>query len=584
MNFSAAVDRHSHWWLDRCFLYVGRMAKNKGVSQILYAWLELADNLGAACPPLWLVGGEPLEIEAIRRLINIPALTTHETTGRVKWWGYLDPAGISTLLLKAYVLVTHSQYEPGGRVVLEAMSQGIPVIATAHGFAADLIKDWHNGFLVTYGDVYSLRRRMEHFALQPLLRHAMGRKAEQIASAALNKWNFIDTHLSVYKRAMENTPFKALRMTEPPFHFVDNDPTPRGFNGVYPFESETVGRSEAAGFFKRHKGEFDGELNELLPSGGRSRIWTVSCSGRLWTIKHAFSTYRTRPMWDYGFGGSAVETQDVRISSEVLAASFCNGAAPVTAADVRIGLILREWMEPLSLSSRTLIQCARLLSRFHTSRHPSINLESIHSRLNQEWHKMKDETLLTRLTELQTIWEKEEHSWDVWQPLSIRLAWRWLKLGLSRDWLSLPAPLKNEIKALIDEESAIVADEESKLKFGFCHGDCDPQHFRVDARQVVLIDCERFYPGYFGYDLAGLLRPFLNNMSKVDASKLLKGIFDVLEPDLCSPELLLSWLRWINIRQICKSNALLETEKLKAELLNWRKVPRLANICRALSR
>src|ERR1700739_2261625 len=141
MKLRCDVRRYSHWWLDRCFLYVGRIAEAKGVPKILKAWLQLASELEGACPPLWLAGGTPDEIEAIRKKADIDQLSKHDAEGKVKWWGYLDHAGLSTVLLKAHVLVTHSMYEPGGRVVLEALAQGILVIATPNGFAAGVFTD-----------------------------------------------------------------------------------------------------------------------------------------------------------------------------------------------------------------------------------------------------------------------------------------------------------------------------------------------------------------------------------------------------------------------------------------------------------
>jgi hypothetical protein len=79
--------------------------------------MRLAEELRLDCPPLWLVGGEPHEIEIMRRSADPSILASYEAAGRVKWWGYLNAAGISTLMLKSYVLVTHSLYEPGGRVI-----------------------------------------------------------------------------------------------------------------------------------------------------------------------------------------------------------------------------------------------------------------------------------------------------------------------------------------------------------------------------------------------------------------------------------------------------------------------------------
>ena len=115
MSLSGWHRRYAHWWLDRCFLYVGRMTEAKGVPHILRAWLNLADDLGSDCPPLWLVGGEPHEIEAMRRAAESDTLADHESKGLVKWWG-TGTAGDFDGVLKACDGDTFS-VETGGRVV-----------------------------------------------------------------------------------------------------------------------------------------------------------------------------------------------------------------------------------------------------------------------------------------------------------------------------------------------------------------------------------------------------------------------------------------------------------------------------------
>lgn len=575
--------RYTHWWLDRCFLYVGRMTQNKGVSQILRAWIKLAQELNLECPPLWLIGGEPHEIEMMRRSADPDLLTSYEAGGRVKWWGYLDAPGISTLLLKAYVLVTHSLYEPGGRVMLEAMAQGIPVIATPHGFAADLITNWHSGFLVSYGDEDSLQRRMTHFALQPLLRHAMGRVAKQVASSALDQWGFLETHLHVYRCAIRGT---AQALPKEAIHIniaSAGIPIPRGFIGVYPFEGENVDKSGAAAFLSQQVGQADGELIEL-PKSGRSSLWAAYSNGRRMIIKHAFTTYKRRPMWDRGYFGSPVELQRLRVAGEMLAASF-SGASRVIAADTERGLILRDWLEPAVFNESSLPACAGLLSRFHRSRHPSVNLEVICNRLDCDWHEMSDDDVLAELVSLDAGWRAEGRSWHAWRPMSVRLGWRWLKLGLSKGWLSLPVALKRRVNVWINEESEIAATAERGLSFGFCYGDADPEHLRVDdSGNIVLIDCERLHPGYFGHDWAGLVLRVLNDSpNDAAAAERLKRAQEAVESPLCTPRLLLSWLRWIVVMRLCRAHALMETEAVKYGLSRLRRIERLTSLGQDLS-
>ncbi len=567
--------RYAHWWLDRCFLYVGRMTEAKGVPHILRAWLKLADELGPDCPPLWLVGGEPSEIEMMRRASGGDVLAAHEAKGLVKWWGYLDPAGISTVMLKAYVLVTHSLYEPGGRVVVEAMAQGIPVIATPNGFAADLITDWHNGFLVAYGDEPSLRTRMGHFALQPILRHAMGRSAQQVAAAVLHQWDFMDTHLRVYKCAMRRSVGDLAEVTGRSYLVPGAVPPPRGFGGVYPFEGETINLSEVKAFLSRHVGEDVGEVVEMA-KGARSRVWVAQAKRRRWVVKHAFSTYNVRPMWDRGYAGAAATLQRSRVAGEILASS-CNGSASLTAADEDSGLLMREWLEPAVVDKSSLDACGHLLTAFHNSRPPMVDLEAIRTRFDRDWRRVDDEEVLAELSAIDAGWRDEARPWNAWQQISIRLSWRWLQLGLRRGWLKFPAGTDIDLDGWIDEEGSIAAAEERKMSFGLCHGNPDPAHFRTEADgRMVLIDCEHLHPGYFGHDWASLVLDVLDSTADDGAAaEVLRLALDVIEPHFGSPRLFLSWLKLATAIRICRAHALMDKEVAVSALLGWQKVERL---------
>jgi hypothetical protein len=159
------------------------------------------------------------------------------------------------------------------------------------------------------------------------------------------------------------------------------------------------------------------------------------------------------------------------------------------------------------------------------------------------------------------------------------LTWRWLKLGLHRGWLSLPAGLDREVSAWITEDSAIAATEESALSFGFCHGDSDPVHLRLDGSgNMVLIDCERLHPGYFGHDWADLVARLLNKAtSDAAATSILKWALEISESHLCPPWLLFSWLRLITVMRLCRAHALMETNAIEYGLWRLQRIQRLTS-------
>ena len=72
------------------------------------------------------------------------------------------------------ISVLPSFYEGMGRVVLEAMAAGKPVVASSVGGLTELVKDQVTGYLVPAGDVGALMERLETLIRDPDLRQKMG--------------------------------------------------------------------------------------------------------------------------------------------------------------------------------------------------------------------------------------------------------------------------------------------------------------------------------------------------------------------------------------------------------------------------
>jgi len=84
---------------------------------------------------------------------------------------------VRSLLFGADVCVHPTYYDPCSRVVLEALSLGVPVITTAFNGAAEIIQDGREGFVIeTPGDVGLWARRIEDLA-SPELRSRMSERA-----------------------------------------------------------------------------------------------------------------------------------------------------------------------------------------------------------------------------------------------------------------------------------------------------------------------------------------------------------------------------------------------------------------------
>src|SRR5262249_10981472 len=82
-------------------------------------------------------------------------------------------------VMNAWDIVVHASVrpEPFGRVILEAMLLGKPVIATAAGGVPEFIQDGQTGFLTTPGDPAQLAERVIGLLEDGALRRQMGERA-----------------------------------------------------------------------------------------------------------------------------------------------------------------------------------------------------------------------------------------------------------------------------------------------------------------------------------------------------------------------------------------------------------------------
>lgn len=192
------------WWMQGAYTFIGRIQIIKGLHHILSAWIKLYKKYGDVTPPLWICGGAPESISNFRieleEYIDIELLEECERKQKIVWWGYLDPAGLSTIMLKTRVLVTHSLYEPGGRVLLEAFAASVPVIATPNGFANDMIQNNDNGFLVEYGNINDLSLAMEYFMNDDISFLSMKERARETYLKQHKKWDCYKKHFAVYQQ------------------------------------------------------------------------------------------------------------------------------------------------------------------------------------------------------------------------------------------------------------------------------------------------------------------------------------------------------------------------------------------------
>jgi glycosyltransferase involved in cell wall biosynthesis len=154
-------------------LVVGMISKlweGKGHDVLFQAWKNVLTEWTLETKPLLLIVGEgPLEFTLRNRVLAL------NISSHVKFAGFRSD--ISDITAAVDVAVLPSAFEGMGRVVLEAMAAGKPVVASRVGGIPDLVQDGITGYLVNPGDYESLGRKLMMLLQDNRLRTDLGTAA-----------------------------------------------------------------------------------------------------------------------------------------------------------------------------------------------------------------------------------------------------------------------------------------------------------------------------------------------------------------------------------------------------------------------
>lgn len=155
------------------FVYVGRLAPEKRVAQIIHAFRLASESLPRGVIHLIMAGTGPCEAEL--RATAPPGVT---------FLGFLDRRSrLPDLYANCDAFVFASVTETLGLVVLEAMASGLPVVAAPAGGVRDHLRDGRNGLAYPDGDVGAMARAMVRLAEDWALTQRLACGARRTAEA-----------------------------------------------------------------------------------------------------------------------------------------------------------------------------------------------------------------------------------------------------------------------------------------------------------------------------------------------------------------------------------------------------------------
>ncbi len=153
--------------------------------------VEIFHAVAAQVPARLLLVGEGPELHACRELAQELGVAD-----RINFLG--DQEYIEALLPHADIFLLPSELESFGLVALEAMSCGVPVVATRVGGMPEVIQDGENGFLFDPGDVAGMSDLAVALAKDPARRARVSAAARATASERFDIDQAVDRYIELY--------------------------------------------------------------------------------------------------------------------------------------------------------------------------------------------------------------------------------------------------------------------------------------------------------------------------------------------------------------------------------------------------
>jgi colanic acid/amylovoran biosynthesis glycosyltransferase len=173
------------------FIEVGRLVEKKGHEYAIRAFARCRERCGDIDLRLIIIGAGPLEdrLRALAHRLALDAII--EFRGGQPRDAIFDALVHSNVLLLPSVTAADGDMEASPVAISEAMSVGLPVIATHHGGIPEIVEDGGTGILVPERDVDALADAMERLVKDRPLAERLGQsgRAKVTRELDIEHWN-----------------------------------------------------------------------------------------------------------------------------------------------------------------------------------------------------------------------------------------------------------------------------------------------------------------------------------------------------------------------------------------------------------
>lgn len=165
-------------------LFVGRLSAEKGIALLAEALAGISD------PDLRIIGNGPMSgmVEARFGAACIGPQSRSEV--------------LAALRQAAWLVAPSICYETFGMSVIEAFASATPVIASAHGAYAELVRDGETGLLFAPGDARDLAQKIAWANAHPVQMRRMGQAAHREYLLRYTPQRNLDLLMTIYEHAI----------------------------------------------------------------------------------------------------------------------------------------------------------------------------------------------------------------------------------------------------------------------------------------------------------------------------------------------------------------------------------------------
>ncbi len=177
-------------------LYTGVLIPRKGVMHLVNAFAALADEFPHARLRLLGRADDPDYVRQLHQRIR-----ELHCDARIEFVAEMPQQELAQQMAQAHVFILPSLSEGLGRVVVEAMAAGTPVIGSRVGGIPDMIREGKTGFLVPPGDEIALAEKIRWMLEHPQETEAIGQEAHRVSQTLFSSEIWLNGYRQVFETA-----------------------------------------------------------------------------------------------------------------------------------------------------------------------------------------------------------------------------------------------------------------------------------------------------------------------------------------------------------------------------------------------